>query len=75
MTLGGHVAEHLDERVDLRRDRRLAGLHEGRREAELPQPGEGLQDRDPVPVEVADQAEHLLAYGGEVPVVQAAMSR
>ena len=76
MTAAEDVAELLDERAELRAgDAVAAGRDEARMQAELPQQCDRAQDREAVPVEVAQQPEDLLALALEVGVVQLPVPR
>ncbi len=74
MSLGGELGQVVDEHVDLGGADTVVLLVDQRRvEGELPQPGEGAEDRDPVLVEVVDEAEHGLTLALQVGVVDPAV--
>src|SRR5215510_6655272 len=62
MPLTHRLQQVLSQRIDLgRRDRGVLVVHQAWMQTQLPQQREGSEDRYPVPIDVAEQAEQLLS--------------
>ena len=75
MTAADHLAELLDQRVELRAGNVVVTrVDEARVDAELAQERDRAQDREPVAIEVVEQAEDLLPLALQPSVVELAVT-